>query len=56
MFSQPIQAKEQKCLAEHIKQIENKSYLEYQHKQRRDQTIPNPLFQIDILMIKTRKI
>ena len=30
-------------MAEHVKQIENKRSFEYQHNQRRDQIIPNPL-------------
>ena len=42
MLSRQIQAKEHKCLAEHIKQIENKRSLEYEHNQRRDQIIPDP--------------
>ena len=42
MLSQQFQAEEQKLLVEHIKQIENKRSLEYQHNQKRDQTIPNP--------------
>ena len=36
MLSQQIQAEEQKCLAENIRQIENNRLLEYQ------QTIPDP--------------
>ena len=51
MLSRQMQTEEQKCLAEHIKQIENKRSLEYQHNQRRDQIIPNPLLQIDVMMI-----
>ena len=41
MLSRKIQAEEQKCLAEHIKQIENKRSLEYLLNQRRDQSIPH---------------
>ena len=44
MLSGQIQAEEQKCLAEHIKQIETKRSLEYQHNQRRDQIIPDSPF------------
>ena len=50
MLSWQIQAPEQKCLAEHIRQIENKRSLEY------EQTTPDPLFQIDILKTKDQKI
>ena len=39
MLSQQIQTEEQKCLTEHIRQIENKRSLEYQ------QTIPDPSFE-----------
>ena len=42
MLSRQIQAEEQKCLAEHIKQIEHKRSLEYQHNHRRDQIILDP--------------
>ena len=44
MLSCQIQAEEQKYLAEHFKQIENKRSLEYQHNQRIEQVIPDPSF------------
>ena len=37
MLSRQIKAEEQKHLAEHTKQMENKRSLEYQYNQRRDQ-------------------
>ena len=50
-------SEEQKWLAEHIKQIENKRYLEYQHTQRIDQTILKPSsFKYTHWQPKTRKI
>ena len=41
MLSRQIQAEEQKGLAQHIKQIENKRSHKYQHNQSRDQIIPD---------------
>ena len=41
MLSRQIQAEEQKYLAEHIKQIENKRSLEYECNQVRDKIIPD---------------
>ena len=56
MLSRLIKVEEQKHFAEYIKQIENKRSLEYQHKQRRDQIIPDPpLLQIDIMMTRDKK-
>ena len=37
MFSRQIQAEEQKPFEEHIKQVENKRFHEYQTKQMRNQ-------------------
>ena len=54
MLSWQIQADEQKWLAEHIKQIENETSLEYTQNKRRNQTIQTP-FQIDMLMTKDWK-
>ena len=42
VLSWQIQAEEQKYLAEHIKQIENKRSFEYQYNKKTDQTTPDP--------------
>ena len=55
MLSRQFQGEEQKCLAEHMKQIENERSHKYQCSQRRDLIIPDLLLQKDTMMTRDQK-